>query len=342
MKYQSTTISAFSETSAAAPRVHECVVSAETSLKNVVEQVDHSTVSHVLVQNQAGQLIGIVELTELLQRLNVANPIERQRWERMAVESVLQWKISPSDSTNLESAAHRALPIDCTAVHGNDGVSAFVSSDDVFVSWQVVKQSLSEAMTDPVTSLPNRLIFERRLKEEMARAARDHHSLAVILFDVDHFKEVNDMYGHCIGDAALYEIARGLKEQLRSYDVLARYGGDEFSAICCGCQPGEIDIPLNRILTNIKTNFAKTAVALPPLSLSIGAAVVHSVRESDRADDIIELADMCLYRTKDNGRDGAFKIELDGFNQRSSQPTQVLPGTNPVDASVFANSEFSR
>lgn len=327
MKYQPSKITESTATS----HVHECVVSAETCLKDVVEQVDHLSVSHVLVQNQAGQLIGIVELATLLQRLNVSNPTERGRWEQMSVESVLQWKISPADSPPEDSTAHTALPIECTAVHGNDGVSAFVSGDDVFVSWQVVKQSLSEAMTDPVTSLPNRLIFERRLKEELARAARDSHSLAVILFDVDHFKEVNDMYGHGIGDAALSEIAKRLKEQLRSYDVLARYGGDEFSAICCSCQPDEIDIPLARILRNIKTSFAKAAVALPPLSLSIGAAVVHSVDESDSAEQIIELADMCLYRAKDNGRDCAFKIELAAANLQSSQPTQVLPLETPAE-----------
>jgi diguanylate cyclase (GGDEF)-like protein len=114
--------------------------------------------------------------------------------------------------------------------------------------------------------------------------------------------------------------------------VLARYGGDEFASICCGCQRGEIEIPLIRILENIKTSFAKAVVALPPLSLSIGAAVVHTVRASDRAEDLIELADMCLYRAKDNGRDGAFKIELEAFNQKTSAPVQVLSASTVKSA----------
>jgi GGDEF domain-containing protein len=212
VKYQSASITGSSST-----RVHQCVVSAETCLRDVIARIDSRSESHILVENPSGQLIGIVELATLWQRLNVANPVERKRWEEMPVESVLQWKISPANSPTNESAAHSELPIHCTAVHGNDGVSAFVSDQDVFVSWQVVKQSLSEAMTDPVTSLPNRQIFERRLSEELSRASRDSHSLAVILFYIDHFKEVNDMYGHCVGDAALNEIANRLKEQLQSY-----------------------------------------------------------------------------------------------------------------------------
>lgn len=330
MKYQPADISVSAET-----RVHECVVTAETPLRDVASLIDANSVSHVLVKNRDGQLIGIVETAFLLQRLNVSNSVGRQRWEQMAIESTLQWKISSSTDTDVGSAAHTALPINCTAVHGNDGISALVSNDDVFVSWQVVKKSLSEAMTDPVTSLPNRLIFERRLDEELARAARDSHSLAVVLFDIDHFKEVNDMFGHGVGDLALSEIANRLSEQLRSYDVLARYGGDEFAAICCGCQAGQIDIPLIRILQSIKTSFAHTAVALPPLTLSIGAAVIHNVRESDRAEEIIELADLCLYRSKDNGRDCAFKLELEAFDQHSSRPFQVLPSATESAGAGF-------
>ncbi len=322
MKYQPIHISASPN-----GKTHNCVVSAETCLRDVLDAIDHNSVSHVLVQNAVGQLIGIVETVFLLQKLNVANPVERARWEQMAIESTLQWKISPTEDSSVESAAHKELPIECTAVRSNDGVSALVSDEDVFLSWQVVKQSLSDAMTDPVTSLPNRMIYERRLEEELARAARDSHSIAVVLFDVDHFKEVNDMYGHCVGDVALNEIARRLKEQLRSYDVLARYGGDEFAAICCGCLPGEIDIPLLRILEGIKSSFAQTAVALPALSLSIGAAVVHRPTEADRPDQIIELADTCLYRSKDNGRDCAFKMELDRVDRPSSQPFQVTGET---------------
>lgn len=329
MKYQPASIAQVT-----GQTVHQCVVAAETCLRDVINLIDEQSISHVLVESQSGQLIGIVETAFLLQRLNVSNPVERIRWEQMAVEATLQWKITPTTPENVEPAGHRALPVECTAVHGNDGVSALVSDDDVFVSWQVVKQSLSEAMTDPVTSLPNRLIFERRLKEELARACRDSHSLAIILFDVDHFKEVNDMYGHCVGDIALSEIAKQLKQQLRSYDVLARYGGDEFAAICCGCETGQIDIPLGRILQSIKHSFAQTAVALPPLSLSIGAAVVHNVKEADRAEDIIELADMCLYRSKGNGRDCAFKLELPAFDQQSSPPTQVVV----ADPCTVANS----
>ncbi len=318
MKYHSTQLSPSPNGTA-----HECMVPADTCLRDVVKRIDTSKVSHILVESE-GQLIGIVETELILRRLNADNLVERKRWEKMPAEAALQWKISPSDAASTGATKLRTIPTTCTAVECEDGISALVSDDDVFVSWQVVRKSLSDAMTDTVTSLPNRQIFERRLVEEIGRASRDQHSMAVILLDVDKFKEVNDIYGHCVGDVALHSIANQIRTQLRSYDVLARYGGDEFAAICSGCTPGDIDIPIARILDGIKSNFARTAVALPPLSLSIGAVVVHSISEFDRAEDLIELADMCLYRSKDNGRDCAFKLEIESTSRQNSRPVQVL------------------
>lgn len=319
MKFHPSIISPSESTSA-----RPCVVEAQTCLLDVVNQIDTNTVSHILVESN-GKLIGVVETDFVVQRLNAKNSVERQRWEKMSVEATLQWKISPSNAAaESEAVTRREMPVDCTAVEGDDGISALVSDKDVFVSWQVVQQSLSEALTDSVTTLPNRQVFERRLVEEIGRSSREGHSLAVILFDVDKFKEVNDIYGHGVGDVALHSIGNQIQDRLRSYDVLARYGGDEFAAICSGCGPGDIDIPIARILDGIKSSFAKTAVALPPLSLSIGAIVVKNVMHTDQAEDIIELADLCLYRSKDNGRDCAFKMELDSFSAPSSPPVQVF------------------
>lgn len=332
MKFHPSVISPSKTTTSARP----CVVDAETCLKDVVSKIDADAVSHILVESN-GQLIGVVETGFVLSRLSAQNPVERQRWEQMSVEATLQWKIAPSNpAPQSNSATRRKMPVDCTAVESEDGISALVSDEDVFVSWQVVQQSLSEAMTDSVTALPNRHVFERRLAEEISRSSRDGLSLAVILFDVDKFKEVNDIYGHCVGDVALHSIASQIKSRLRSYDVLARYGGDEFAAVCSGCGPGDIDIPIGRILDGIKSSFARTAIALPPLSLSIGAVVVHNVTQTDHAEDIIELADMCLYRSKDNGRDCAFKMELESFASQSTPPVQVHASSTTSDVADLA------
>lgn len=301
---------------------------ADTPLSAVSQVIDLTQVNHVLVERD-DQLIGIVEAELICSRLQAANVVERQRWEQMTIESALQWKISAVPGQASSEVPPEAFPIQCTAIEGENGISALVSGEDVYVSWQVIHQSLNDALTDPVTQLPNRKTFERRIEEEISRATRKQHSIAVILFDVDHFKEVNDAYGHSVGDAALQSIADLLKTGLRSYDVLARYGGDEFAAICCGCGENEIDIPVSRVLNGIKASFASTAIALPPLSLSIGAAVIHEVDESVSPEDIMELADMCLYRSKDNGRDCAFKLEMASLRRQTGAPKQV-------DASAYA------
>lgn len=314
------------------------MVSAETCLADVVRQLDVSQVAHVLVERD-GQLIGIVETELIVAHLSATNVVERQKWEQMSVESALQWKIASDPPTAETLSSERktqfsgSLPIQCTAVEGDDGISALVSGDDVFVSWRVIRKSLSDALTDPVTGLPNRKTFERRMTEEIDRAGRKKHSIAVILFDVDHFKEVNDEYGHSVGDAALQSIAHQLKAGLRSYDVLARYGGDEFAAICCGCGEDEIDIPVTRVLNGIKNSFSSTAIALPPLTLSIGAAVIHEVDESVQAEDVMELADMCLYRAKDHGRDCAYKLEIPSLRRQTGRP-KLVEAPNGVPESV--------
>lgn len=297
----------------------QCIVKASDTLAHVVDGIDESCTPYLLVEDADGRLLGIVETAQVIKRLTSTNEVERRRWSQMQVEAALQWKISPASSSLTKSTKQVALPMNCTAVESDGEVVAIVSDSDVFVSWQSISASLKGATVDAVTGLPTRAVFERRLNEEISRAARSNQSIAVLLIDIDYFKQVNDMFGHGVGDAALEAIANLLSEQLRSYDLLTRYGGDEFAAICCGCQPDEIDIPLLRIQEALKANFSEKSVALPPVTLSIGAAVVHQVRASQSIDDLMEMADMCLYSAKEDGRDCAYKIELDENGRGSSK-----------------------
>lgn len=308
----------------------ECIVQADTCLREVCERITTTGVKYVLVQSNEGALLGVVEAEQLQKHLRIQNPMERKRWEQMPVESALTWKLTePSTDSPLDtvqSMTHEKVQLDCTAIKTEAGTTALLSGSDVFVSWNVMQSSLSEAMTDPVTGLSNRLVFERRLSEEMCRAARDQHSIAVILFDVDRFKEVNDQYGHSMGDRVLAEIASRLKQQLRSYDVLARYGGDEFAAICCGCGWNDIDIPVGRVLQEIAEQMnLNVSSALPAMTLSIGAAVIHDVSKHDRPAWLIQQADMCLYRSKQNGRNQAYRVEQQRSTHASATPVEIPP-----------------
>lgn len=310
------------------PAEPQCIVPADTCLRDISDRIDSTGVRYVLVQSNEGALLGVIEAGELQKQLSVRNPVERKRWEQMPVESALTWKMTgQSVDANLDtvqSMTHQQVKLDCTAIQTEAGTTALLSDSDVFVSWSVMQRSLSEAMTDPVTGLSNRLVFERRLSEEMCRAARDNHSIAVILFDADRFKEVNDQFGHSMGDRVLADIASRLKQQLRSYDVLARYGGDEFAAICCGCGWNDIDIPVGRVLRDIAEQQDLTK-ALPAMSLSIGAAVIHNVSEHDRPAWLIQQADMCLYRSKQNGRNQAFRVEQERSTDVQPNATKIEP-----------------
>lgn len=333
------------------------VVAGDMLLGEVIGVCNLQENTYLFVEDTCGQLIGVVETSRIQELLAAVNPIERERWHQMTVESVLRWKLTqkvtpekvspqngPSDGvpvTNIDSLD------ELTLVQDDHGLLAISSKDDLFVNWNLVKSSLVEASFDAVTGLPNRRGFTRRLEEEFHRARRQGHSVGVILFDVDHFKSVNDMYGHGVGDEVLNAIADTMLKLLRSYDLLVRYGGDEFAAICCACAPGEIDIPLRRIQQHFKRNFEKFAVELPPISLTIGAAIAHDVSLFQTSSDLVELADIALYRGKEAGRDCSWKVEVASRTDLTSDPVEVhaevaMPRVElPVDLSLQTQHELS-
>jgi diguanylate cyclase (GGDEF)-like protein len=144
----------------------------------------------------------------------------------------------------------------------------------------------------------NRLTYERRLQEEWSRAQRTGCSVGLIIVDLDHFKTINDRWGHSLGDQVLRHVASKLEGSLRSYDVLARYGGDEFVALCVGCRPGEIEIPIQRIFQSLRSSPLTLQREPVPLSASVGAAVCHDCFSDSSPAELFAVADRCLYDAK--------------------------------------------
>lgn len=333
-------------------KVAQTLVRSTALLRDIAAAIDFNLCKYLFVENANGQLVGIVETSQINELLSAPNVFERERWQQMSVESALRWKIPARAETHAaeehggsiepESASARLIATQTDEQYrvvkrGNDSL-AVVSDDSLFVNWELVKRSLSEAMIDAVTSLPNRKSFERRLDEEIQRARRQGHSVAVVLFDVDYFKRVNDVFGHGVGDNVLAAIANNLLDLLRSYDVLVRYGGDEFAAICCACAPNEVDIPLQRIQNNFKKNFAKFAVDLPPISLTIGAAVAHDLSLFANASELIEMADVALYSGKKAGRDCTWKIEISNLEDLKRDPVPIRGVKSNVGSSTTSSS----
>ena len=151
------------------------------------------------------------------------------------------------------------------------------------------------ATHDPLTGLANRRMFDERLHDEMARAVRDPAPISVVLFDIDHFKAINDEHGHPTGDRVLAEIAGRLREHVRDGELLARLGGEEFGWILPGARRDGAFRAAER---------ARRAVADTPIE-GIGVTVSGGVATADRPEGLKALyrhADQALYQAKERGR----------------------------------------
>src|SRR5271166_6098623 len=164
------------------------------------------------------------------------------------------------------------------------------------------RESMRHAAThDSLTGLMNRGEILAMLERELERARRDRRAVAVILGDIDHFKSVNDTLGHLFGDEALREVSRRLRAQLRIYDGVGRYGGEEFLMILPNC-----DLPDALLRANALREFvAGTPVAYSGdakfITMSMGVALSAGAGKSE-VEALLSQADAGLYRAKENGR----------------------------------------
>lgn len=157
------------------------------------------------------------------------------------------------------------------------------------------------ATHDSLTSLLNREAILDMLEREIARSARENSSTAVLLADLDHFKNVNDMYGHPIGDEVLRETARRFLRSVRTYDLVGRLGGEEFLVILGGCATPEALARADQLRQTIEA----TPMATPcgPISLTISIGVLPAGDWGyPRREDVLREVDVALYAAKAGGR----------------------------------------
>jgi diguanylate cyclase (GGDEF)-like protein/PAS domain S-box-containing protein len=157
-----------------------------------------------------------------------------------------------------------------------------------------------QAFHDGLTGLANRALFRDRLDQALARSIRSHGQVAVLLLDLDGFKQVNDSLGHDAGDALLGEVARRFSETARPSDTLARLGGDEFALLLEGADEEEAQVVAGRLREQLTQPFSITDRDLA-ITASIGVAVA-SPADSD-AEDLLRDADIAMYAAKEAGRD---------------------------------------
>ncbi|MEJ2108019.1 MAG: sensor domain-containing diguanylate cyclase [Acidiferrobacteraceae bacterium] len=162
-----------------------------------------------------------------------------------------------------------------------------------------------DGLTDALTGISNRRFFERRVVEEADRWRRTRLSLSCLVVDIDHFKKINDGYGHQAGDRVLQRVARELEFVLRSSDVLARYGGEEFVLLLPDTDLPEAAEIANRIRGNIAAvEFETAELKDVAVTASVGVACLGPDHpdESDPGEILFRYADNALYSAKHNGR----------------------------------------
>ncbi|WP_050799570.1 GGDEF domain-containing protein [Thiocapsa marina] len=168
------------------------------------------------------------------------------------------------------------------------------------INASLFEQVRALADMDPLTELLNRRRFSELAEIEFARAKRYSKPIAVIMLDIDHFKRVNDTYGHGVGDQVLKAIAERLRA-VRVSDILARYGGEELVALCPETSAREAERLAERLRLALRGSAIDTTEGAIPMTASIGVAVLED--GVDHLDALVDRADQALYAAKSAGRD---------------------------------------
>jgi two-component system cell cycle response regulator len=195
---------------------------------------------------------------------------------------------------------NRALLKDGDRVRiGSSTILKYTHQDKLDEDFQ--RQLFEAALRDALTKAFNKKYFLDRLANEVAFADRHHVELAVIMFDIDMFKVVNDTYGHLAGDQVLSAVARAVHESVRCEDVFARFGGDEFSVICRGVNAAGARVLADRLRVRIAALDCKFEEKTIKVTASFGVADLAGVGGGDPA-TLLRASDEALYAAKSSGR----------------------------------------
>ena len=263
-------------------------------------------VLETISQNEEFGMILEVVMTELRQAEDAA-AVEDQRWKLIReVEKLM--KGHDELANNLDSTHHYLQ---------------LFESDSRELSDELTRVRLL-SLTDELTGLPNRRAFMRRLEDEVARVQRYGFPLSFILIDMDHFKAVNDEYGHAAGDEVLRVYSKNILSIFRHHDMVARYGGEEFAVLLPNTDSDGAVRALNKVRRRAReTRWQSNGTVSDVPTFSAGVSLYKS---GESASAFIERADKALYRAKRLGRN---RIELDMTYQ--SEPAGDAPRRRSTD-----------
>jgi diguanylate cyclase (GGDEF)-like protein len=154
------------------------------------------------------------------------------------------------------------------------------------------------AHEDPLTGMPNKRAFHDRLDAELRRAAREYYPVAVVVLDLDRFKQINDTWGHAVGDEALVKLAGHVTAELRAGDIAGRMGGDEFTIALVRADAHSAE----RVLTRLRQALSTVTIGPAGERLNFSAGIAEFPRHAGTRDQLLECADTALYWGKADGR----------------------------------------
>jgi two-component system, cell cycle response regulator len=243
-----------------------------------------------------GRNLARIDGVELCRRIN------ERPCERMPHLFVLAKRGEAGDAVEaLESGADEYLmaPIDERELKARLAAASRILKrrDDLISAREAFRD---QATRDALTGVWTRRAILEILEGELSRAAGRARSTGVLLLDLDHFKSVNDTYGHLAGDHVLAEAGRRLSRQLRNYDAIGRYGGEEFMVVAPGCVEEELSELAERLRAALESEPVQAGQHRIGITLSIGAAIASAM--DGPASTAIESADVALYAAKKAGR----------------------------------------
>jgi diguanylate cyclase (GGDEF)-like protein len=206
----------------------------------------------------------------------------------------LRIETMPSFDANGTHVGYAATLLDITAEH----TAREATEGTQKLLWRMANH-------DGLTGLPNRMRFHDRLELALGRTRREGRSTALLFCDLDHFKQVNDDFGHAGGDAVLVEVARRIRASIRETDIVSRLGGDEFVVICDGFDDiADVERLAGRLIIGINEPI-RIGDALATVGVCIGIARASA---SSTGDKLLACADAGVYQAKQAGRNGFVTI----------------------------------
>ncbi|MCH7796199.1 MAG: diguanylate cyclase, partial [Proteobacteria bacterium] len=191
---------------------------------------------------------------------------------------------------------------------------------------EMLAKSVSLAYTDPLTGIYNRRYMNAHLDRKIMEISDTQKPVSVLIFDIDHFKRVNDTYGHAAGDEVLKTVAERVGDSIRDFDLLARYGGEEFVVIMPSTPPDPAAMVAERLRQRLAAQPFEISGSDQALPITASLGVATTTDPTETSQNLLGRADAALYAAKDAGRNRVRSADAPEDGEASAEPMNAAAG----------------